>query len=84
MSPAGDVWIDYDYSIVRLVPQVHLEQFVNIGVILHARTEGALLARIEPDWNLAKAMGGDPLATSSRAGSCDPRRRTSPVAARLR
>jgi hypothetical protein len=33
-----DRWIDYDYAIVRIVPQVHRCTFVNAGVILHART----------------------------------------------
>lgn len=49
-------WIDYDYAVVRLVPQVHLEQFINIGVVLHARTQEVLLARIEPDWRRAEAI----------------------------
>jgi hypothetical protein len=33
-----------------LVPRVHAQEFCNVGVILHARTEGYLEARIEPDW----------------------------------
>ena len=31
-------WVDYDYAIVRAVPHVHLCTFVNVGVVLHART----------------------------------------------
>jgi hypothetical protein len=33
-------WIDYDYAILRVVPRVHLCSFVNVGVVLHARTAG--------------------------------------------
>jgi hypothetical protein len=39
-------WVDYDYAIVRIVPQVHCCAFVNAGVILHARTAAFLGARV--------------------------------------
>jgi hypothetical protein len=44
-------WIEYDYAIVRIVPQVHACAFTNIGVVLHARQAGILDARIviDPD-----------------------------------
>lgn len=35
-------WIDYDYAIVRLVPHVHDAMFLNIGVLLLARSEDYL------------------------------------------
>ncbi len=44
-APAPD-WIDYDYAVVRVVPQVHLCTFQNVGVVLHARTAGFLDARV--------------------------------------
>jgi hypothetical protein len=48
-SHAGTTWIDYDYAVVRLVPYVHLESFMNIGVVLHARRENYLEARFVVD-----------------------------------
>ena len=39
----------FDYAIVRLVPRVEREEFINVGVILYCRTQGCLIARIEPD-----------------------------------
>ena len=31
-------WISYHFAILRVVPHVHLGSFVNVGVLLHART----------------------------------------------
>ena len=42
-------WVDYDYAIIRVVPQVHCCAFVNAGVILHARTAQFLGARVHLD-----------------------------------
>lgn len=42
-------WIDYDYAVVRLVPRVDLGSFINIGVVVHARTAGFLDARLAVD-----------------------------------
>ena len=36
MSTAG--WVSYHFAILRVVPHVHLGSFVNVGVVLHART----------------------------------------------
>jgi hypothetical protein len=55
----GGGWIEFDWVVVRLVPRVHREQFVNVGVVLHARTAETLLARIEPDWERVHALGAD-------------------------
>ncbi len=44
-QPPKTKWIDYDYAVVRVVPQVHLCTFQNVGVVLHARTEGYLAMR---------------------------------------
>lgn len=48
MTSAGDSepWIDYDYAVVRLVPNVHLGAYMNIGVVIHARTARYLDARV--------------------------------------
>ena len=40
----------YEWATVRLVPLVHREEFVNVGVILHSRTREFLDARVAPDW----------------------------------
>ena len=41
----------YHYAVLRVVPHVHLGAFVNVGVVLHARTEEFLGMRAltEPD-----------------------------------
>lgn len=41
------VW--YSYAIVRVVPRVERGEFVNVGVVLLARTARFLAARVEPD-----------------------------------
>lgn len=53
---------DYEYAIIRVVPRVHVGAFVNIGVLLHARTARYLdavvgidrvaVARLGPDLNI--------------------------------
>ena len=37
----------FDYAIVRIVPYVEREEFVNVGVILFCRTRRFLAARVE-------------------------------------
>jgi len=39
----------YDYSVVRVVPDVARDEFLNAGVVLFAKTQRALLSRIELD-----------------------------------
>jgi hypothetical protein len=39
----------YDYAIVRVVPRVEREEFVNVGVILSCPANGFLEARIDLD-----------------------------------
>ena len=36
----------YDYAVVRIVPDVARGEYLNAGIILFARTHGALLARV--------------------------------------
>jgi hypothetical protein len=40
---------DYDYATVRVVPCVAREDFVTVGVVLHARTARFLEARLRRD-----------------------------------
>jgi hypothetical protein len=35
-------WKLYHFAVLRVVPHVHLGTFVNVGVVLHARTSGFL------------------------------------------
>ena len=39
----------FDYAILRVVPRVHLGAFVNVGVVLHARTAEFLALRAVTD-----------------------------------
>ena len=39
----------YDYAVIRVVPRVEREEFVNVGVILSCQDESFLDARIEVD-----------------------------------
>jgi hypothetical protein len=41
--------VSFDYAIVRLVPRVDREEFINVGVILFCRAQRLLEARIKLD-----------------------------------
>jgi hypothetical protein len=43
------LWVDYDYAVVHVVPNVHLSTFLSLGVVIHARSEGYLDARFNFD-----------------------------------
>ena len=43
-----DHWT-YDYAIIRVIPRVEREEFVNVGVIVSCPAKGFLEARIELD-----------------------------------
>jgi DUF3037 family protein len=47
MPPAPPVW--YSYAVVRVVPRVERGEFLNVGIILFARTARFLAACIEID-----------------------------------
>jgi len=49
----------YEWAAVRLVPQVHRGEFVNVGVILHSRTEEFLDAMVDPDWARIESLFPD-------------------------
>ena len=49
----------YDYAIVRVVPRVEREEFVNAGVILSCAASGFLAARIALDEARLRALDPD-------------------------
>ena len=51
--------MDYDFAVLRAVPRVHLGAFVNVGVVLHARTAEFLALRaISDERTLAARVPG--------------------------
>jgi hypothetical protein len=46
----------YDYAIIRVVPKVEREEFVNVGAIVSCPAKGFLEARIELDEQRLKAL----------------------------
>lgn len=53
--------IDYDFAVLRVVPRVQVGTFVNIGVMMHARTEEflAILSETDVERLLVMAPGLD-------------------------
>src|SRR5262245_43842928 len=49
----------YDYAIVRVVPRVEREEFINVGVIVSCPALDFLEARIELDETRLRAVAGD-------------------------
>jgi hypothetical protein len=49
----------YEYAIIRLVPRVDREEFVNVGVIVSCPARSFLEARIEPDDRRLRALYPD-------------------------
>ena len=47
--------VDYDFAVLRVVPRVHLGAFVNVGVVVHARTVEFLALRAVTDERLLAA-----------------------------
>jgi len=45
----------YDFAVLRVVPRVHLGAFVNVGVVVHARTAEFLALRAVTDERLLRA-----------------------------
>lgn len=46
----------FDYAVVRVVPRVEREEFVNAGVILFCRTRRFLAARVDLDPDRLRAL----------------------------
>lgn len=64
--------VDYDFAVLRVVPRVHTGAFVNVGIVLHARTAEFLGFRAVTDAaELARlAPGVDPELLARYLGSC--------------
>lgn len=48
----------FEYAVVRIVPRIEREEFVNAGVILFARSAGFLGCQIQLDEQRLRALGG--------------------------
>lgn len=46
----------YDYAVIRVVPRVEREEFINVGVIVSCEKTGFLQARIELDETRVRAL----------------------------
>ena len=49
----------YDYVIIRVVPKVEREEFINVGVILSCKEKKFLEARIELDEEKLKSLNSE-------------------------
>ena len=49
----------FDYAVVRVVPHVEREEFINVGIILFCRTRRFLSARIDLDVERLRAVAPD-------------------------
>ena len=49
----------YDYSVIRVMPDVARGEFLNVGVVLFAKTHRALLSRISLDEQRLRALAPD-------------------------
>ncbi|MGY6741165.1 MAG: DUF3037 domain-containing protein [Cecembia sp.] len=50
----------YEYAILRIVPRVEREEFVNVGVLVCCKRNDFLSCKI--NWDLSKILGLDPEA----------------------
>lgn len=48
-DPCNPAPCNYDYAIIRVVPQVERAEFINVGAIVYCQTHKFLAARIELD-----------------------------------
>ncbi|MEX1103925.1 MAG: DUF3037 domain-containing protein [Dehalococcoidia bacterium] len=49
----------FDYAVIRVVPRVEREEFVNVGVVLHSRERRFLGCRVEVDPGRLRALAPD-------------------------
>ncbi|HEX9414851.1 MAG TPA: DUF3037 domain-containing protein [Ktedonobacterales bacterium] len=49
----------FDYALIRVVPRVEREEFINVGAILYCRTRAVLAARIALDRARLAALAPD-------------------------
>ena len=54
----SELRVAYDFAVLRVVPRVHLGAFVNVGVVVHARTEEFLALRAVTDERLLARVHG--------------------------
>ncbi len=69
-----DHYSTYDYAIIRVIPKVEREEFVNVGVIVSCPARGFLEARIDLDEPRLMALD----ATLDVGLQCGPTWRPSP------
>lgn len=50
----------YEYAVLRIVPRVEREEFVNVGVLVCCKRKDFLSCKI--NWNLSKVLSIDPEA----------------------
>jgi hypothetical protein len=69
----SELRVDYDFAVLRVVPRVHLGAFVNVGVVLHARTVEFLALRVVTDERLlaVHVPGVDPDLLARYLRSCE-------------
>ena len=46
----------FEYAVIRVVPRVERQEFVNVGVVLSYPAQNFLQARIEPDWTRLQSL----------------------------
>ena len=65
--------MDYDFAVLRVVPRVHLGAFINVGVVVHARTAEFLALRAITDERTlaAHAPGVDSELLARYLRSCE-------------
>jgi hypothetical protein len=49
----------FQYAVIRLVPRIDREEFINVGVLLFCRARGLLAARVALDPRRARALAPD-------------------------
>ena len=49
----------YDYAVIRVVPRVDRQEFINVGVLLWCRDQDFIEARIELDESRLRALDPD-------------------------
>ncbi|HSM03383.1 MAG TPA: DUF3037 domain-containing protein [Longimicrobiales bacterium] len=51
--------VPYDFAVLRLVPHPHLERWIPVGVVVHARTRDYLDARVLADPDVLSRLAPD-------------------------
>lgn len=56
MPPSSATPVLFDHAVIRIVPRVEREEFVNVGAIVSCPQRGFLAAELAPDWDLLQAF----------------------------